>query len=94
MKIKGTCRHCGRGFMIEQVAASGGRCPWCGKAFQNDYAAVLVDSLRDAEVAGNALENALEKLADLDPAFVLDGESITAAIHDHLDRIEKLHAGR
>jgi hypothetical protein len=80
--------------MIEQVAEGGGRCPWCGKPFQNDYAAVLVDSLRDAESAGNALENALEKLADLDPAFVLDPESILGGIHGHLDRLEKLHAGR
>ncbi len=94
MKIKGTCRHCGREFMVAQVAEDGGKCPWCGKPFQLDYAAVLVDSLRDAEAAGNTLESALERTADLHPAFVLDTESVLARIREHLERLEKLHAGK
>jgi len=59
VKIKGTCRRCGREFLVEQVIRNGGECPWDGKPFQADYAVVLVDSLRDAESAGNTLENAL-----------------------------------
>ena len=63
MKIKGTCRRCGREFLVEQVIQNGGRCPWDGKPFQADYAVVVVDSLRDAETSGNTLENALEKVS-------------------------------
>jgi hypothetical protein len=93
VKIKGTCRRCGREFLVEQVLENGGVCPWDGKPFQADYAAVLVDSLRDADSAGNTLENALEKIADLEPAFVLDIESVLAEIRGHLERLERSHGG-
>lgn len=92
MKIKGTCRRCGREFLVEQVLRNGGECPWDGKPFQPDYAVVLVDSLRDAEQAGSTLENALEKIADLEPDFVLDVDSVIATLRDHLERLERLHA--
>ena len=91
MKIKGTCRRCGREFLVEQVLRSGGECPWDGKPFQPDYAVVLVDTLRDAEQAGTTLENALEKAADLEPDFVLDMDSVLAIIRSHLERLEGLH---
>ena len=91
MKIKGTCRRCGREFLVEQVIRSGGRCPWDGKPFQADYAVVLVDSLRDAEAAGNTLENALEKVADIEPEFVLDIDSVIGRIREHLERLERTH---
>ncbi|HZD80644.1 MAG TPA: hypothetical protein VE646_11475 [Actinomycetota bacterium] len=91
MKIKGTCRHCGREFLAEQVVENGGRCPWDGRPFQADYAVVLVDSLRDAGNAGNTLENALEKIADLDPEFVLDVDSVLGQIRAHLERLESGH---
>ncbi len=94
MKIKGTCRRCGREFYVEQVIQNGGRCPWDGKPFQKDYAVVLVDALRDAENAGNTLENALEKLADLEPEFVLDEGSVLDDVHGHLERLERMHGVR
>lgn len=93
MKIKGTCRRCGREFLVEQVIANGGRCPWDGKPFQSDYAAVLVELLRKAEDAGGTLENALEKVADLEPEFVLDSGSVLTDIIAHLERLERLHGG-
>lgn len=89
MKIKGTCKRCGREFLVEQVIRNGGRCPWDGKPFQGDYAVVLVDALADAESAGNTLENALEKLADLEPEFVLDEASVLDQVRAHLDRLER-----
>lgn len=89
MKIKGTCTRCGREFLVEQVIENGGRCPWDGKPFQPDYAVVVVDSLRDAETAGNTLENALEKLADVEPEFVLDEGSVLDQIRAHLERLER-----
>ena len=91
MKIKGTCRRCGREFLVEQVIENGGRCPWDGKPFQADCAVVLVDSLRDAEAAGNTLENALEKVADIEPEFVLDIDSVIGRIREHLERLERTH---
>jgi hypothetical protein len=91
VKIKGTCRRDGREFLVEQVIENGGRCPWDGKPFQADYAVVLVDSLRDAEAAGNTLENALEKVADMEPEFMLDIDSVIGRIRDHLERLERTH---
>lgn len=93
MKIKGTCRRCGREFLIEQVLQSGGKCPWDGKPFQSDYAAVLVEALRAAEAAGSTLENALEKTADIDPAFVLHADSVLSLVRQHLERLEKAQGG-
>jgi hypothetical protein len=89
VKIKGTCKRCGREFLVEQVIENGGRCPWDGKPFQPDYAVVVVDSLRDADTAGNTLENALEKLADIEPEFVLDEASVLDQIRAHLERLER-----
>jgi hypothetical protein len=91
VKIKGTCRRCGRDFLLEQVLKNGGLCPWDGKPFQADYAVVLVDALRDADNAGNTLENALEKIADLEPEFVLDANSVLAEIRAHLERLERTY---
>jgi len=88
VKIKGTCRRCKREFFVEQALDNGGRCPWDGEPFQAHYAAVLVESLRAAEAAGNNLENALEKIADMGPDFTLDKESVIAKVNRNLDRLE------
>ena len=94
MKIKGTCRRCGRDFLVEQVLQNGGVCPWDGKPFQPDYAVVLVEALRDAENAGNTLENALEKIADLEPEFVLHPDTVLDEQRGHLERLERVHGDR
>ena len=88
MKIKGTCRRDGREFLIEQVVENGGRCPWDGEPFQADYAATLVEALREADEAGNQLEESLDRIADLHPALVLDKESILAGLRANLERLE------
>jgi hypothetical protein len=87
VKIKGTCRVCGRDFLAEQVIENGGHCPWDGQPLQPDYAAVLVEGLREAEAAGTALEHALEKVADLNPAFDIDEGSVLGMIRWHVDRL-------
>jgi hypothetical protein len=94
VRIKGTCRRCGREFLVEQVVQNGGSCPWDGKPFQPDYAAVLVEALREAERAGNNLENALQKIADLEPAFVLDAGTVLDEQRADLERLERLHGER
>jgi hypothetical protein len=93
VKIKGTCRRCGREFLVEQVLENGGLCPWDGRPFQPNYAVVLVDALRDAENAGGTLENALEKIADMEPEFVLDLDSVLRDLREHLERMERTHGG-
>ena len=88
MKIKGSCRRCGREFLVEQVVENGGRCPWDGEPFQPDYAATLVEALREADDAENQLEESLDRIADVHPAFVLDKESILASLRATLARLE------
>lgn len=88
MKIKGTCQFCTREFFVEQAIERGGHCPWCGRSFQKDYAAVLVDALRTAEAAGQTLENALEKLVEVHPWFELDRDSVAMKIEEYLAALE------
>jgi hypothetical protein len=76
VKIKGICKRCGREFFFEQAIASGGRCPWDGEPFNADYAVVLIEAMRDAEEAGSRLEQALEDIAALRPAFTVESASV------------------
>jgi hypothetical protein len=87
VKIKGTCKRDGREFLAEQVVAGGGACPWDGEPFQPDYAVTLVNALRDAEEAGTRLEQALEQIADINPEFSLDADSVLASLRSPLERI-------
>jgi hypothetical protein len=89
VKIKGTCRRCGRDVYAEQIIASGGRCPWDGEAFNANYAVVLVDALKAAEEAGSALELALEQVASLHPEFTLDRESVTGGVSSSIAQLSK-----
>lgn len=89
MKIKGTCKRDGREFFAEQVVDLGGECPWDGQPFNADYAAVLVESLREAERLGSELERALERVSSLNPAFTLDEESVLGALRNQLGRFHR-----
>jgi hypothetical protein len=89
VKIKGTCKRCHREFLIEQAIANGGVCPWDGEPFSADYAVTLVDALREAAEHGSKFEHALESLADLHPAFVLDEDSVIANTRAQLARFSE-----
>ncbi len=89
MKIKGTCKRCGRTFMAEQVIDGGGTCPWDGEPFTADYAAVLVELLREVEAAGSRLERALDGIADVAPEFTLDAETVLGKLRNDLTRLEQ-----
>jgi hypothetical protein len=89
VKIKLTCQHCGRVVLVRQVVDNQGHCPWDGIAFQPNYTAVLVEDLQRAEVAGDALEGALERIAGYEPSFVIDEESLLGRIRAALDELEK-----
>jgi hypothetical protein len=84
VKIRGTCQNCGKDFFVQQVRQSGGHCPNCGLAFQPHYTAVLVEGLEIAEAAGSTLESALEKLAGMGPALVVDEQSVLGDVTAHL----------
>jgi hypothetical protein len=89
VKIKGTCKRDGREFMIDQVIGSGGACPWDGEPFENDYAVVLVDSLRDAQKHAGLLVESLEKVAALRPDLTIQPESVLGPIRAQLARLEQ-----
>jgi hypothetical protein len=89
VKIKGTCKRDGREFFVEQVVDLGGECPWDGQPFNADYAATLVESLREAERLGSELERALERVASLHPAFTLDEDSVLGALRNELGRFHR-----
>jgi hypothetical protein len=93
VKIRGTCKRDGRDFFVEQVVDLGGECPWDGQPFNADYAAVLVESLRDAERAGSELERALERVASLHPAFTLDDETVLGDLRRQLRRMQLVPHG-
>jgi len=76
VKIKLFHPVCGREILAQQVLQTGGHCPWDGKPFNKDYTAVLAEALETAESAGGVLENALEKIAGMDPAFIIENESV------------------
>ncbi len=92
MKIKGTCAHCGRDLLAEQVAGARGHCPWCGAAFTRDYTANLARALQQAEVAGEALRDALETIADIEPALELDEDSVLEPLREMLHSQRRRHA--
>ena len=89
MRIKGTCKRCGREFLADQVIDDGGRCPWDGEPFTADYALVLVDALRAAQAFGTKLERALEEVADIHPAFTLDRDSVLGALDRSIASLEQ-----
>jgi hypothetical protein len=89
VKIKGTCKRDQREFMVEQVVASGGECPWDGEPFQSDYAVTLVNALREAEEAGSKLEQALEQVADLRPEFTLQADTVLGSLKASIERLEQ-----
>lgn len=93
MKIRGTCANCGREFLPEQVIDAGGHCPWCGKAFNRDYTALLVQALRQVDQAGDALEAALKDIASIeDLAMDVDEESVIEPLRDALRAIRRRRA--
>jgi hypothetical protein len=78
---------CGRQVLVRQILDSGGHCPWDGKAFNSDYTAVLAEALEAAEESGGVLENALEKIAGMEPSFRIEPDSIIRPLTDQVDAV-------
>lgn len=92
MKIKGTCGNCGKDFLAEQVVDGHGHCPWCGRAFTRDYTANLMKAMQAADVAGDVFVDALQEIADLQPAFELDESEVVEPILEALRAQRRRHA--
>jgi hypothetical protein len=94
VKIKLYHDVCGRELLVQQVLETGGHCPWDGLPFEKDYTALLAEALEVVENAGNVLENALEKIAGMEPALTIDRDSVLAGIEDELEQINDRDHGR
>lgn len=94
MKIKVFHTLCGREVLLQQILQTGGHCPWDGKPFSKDYTAVLAEALEAAESAGNVLENALEKIAGMDPDMTIDRDSVLGQIQVYIDSLGQRPRGR
>lgn len=93
MKIKGTCRNCGRDMLVQQIVDAGGHCPWCGRAFNRDYTSILVKSLQQAEESGDRFQDALEQIAEIeDLGLSLDPESMVAPLREALRTMRRRRA--
>jgi hypothetical protein len=93
VRIRGTCANCGREFLPEQVVAAGGHCPWCGKAFNRDYTAMLVEQIQRADQAGDILQDALEQIAAIEElAMEIDEESVLEPLREALRAIKRRRA--
>jgi hypothetical protein len=89
VKIKVIHTECGREILVRQVLETGGHCPWDGKAISKDYTAVLAEALETSENAGGVLENALEKIAGMNPAMTIDRESLLGGIEEPIDQLNR-----
>jgi predicted Zn-ribbon and HTH transcriptional regulator len=93
VKIRGTCANCGREFLPEQVIDAGGHCPWCGKAFNRDYTALLVQALRQADQAGDDLEAALKDMASIEElAMDIDEDSVLEPLREAFRTLRRRRA--
>jgi hypothetical protein len=93
MRIRGTCANCGREFLPEQLIEAGGHCPWCGKAFNRDYTSLLIQALRQADEAGEALEAALKDIGSIEElAMEIDDESVLEPLREALRTIRRRRA--
>ena len=94
MKIKIVHDECGREMLVQQILEAGGHCPWDGKPFNKDYTAVLAETLERAESAGGVLDNALEKIAAMEPSFKIVRDSVIGPLEAHLERLNAREEAR
>jgi len=87
VKIKLVHDVCGREVLVPQILDNEGHCPWDGKPFTRDYTANLVESLQATEIAGTALEAALDRVAGFEPSFVLEATTVLGPLQEQLSRL-------
>jgi hypothetical protein len=88
LKIKVIHKECGRESLVQQILETQGHCPWDGLPFNSDYTALIAEALETAENAGSVLENALEKISDMEPAMAFDRDSLIAPLEGKINRLD------
>jgi hypothetical protein len=83
----------GREFLVSQVIDAHGHNPWTGAPLSNEYTAVLAEGLEAVEIAGTALESALDRIIGMAPDLRIEPETLVGPIRDRLDRVNGLARG-
>ena len=77
----------GREFLVAQVIESHGHNPWTGQPLTREYNAVLAEGLVALEIAGSAMEAALDRITGMAPELRIEPETILAPLRERLDRL-------
>ena len=93
MKITLRDRESGREFLVGQVIDSHGHNPWTGQPLSKEYTAVLAEGLSAVEIAGTALEDALDRIIGMAPELELEADTVLAPIRERLDRLNAAAQG-
>jgi len=75
MKIEAKCGTCDRTFLLSQIGPESdapGRCPFCGARFARYYSSVLVEAVREGELAVARAVQVLGRLQSMETGFEID----------------------
>jgi hypothetical protein len=95
MKIEATCDTCGRRFLLSQIGPDSdapGRCPFCGARFARHYSTVLMDAVRDAELAATSFVQILGRLQAMETGFDIDVERLLRDLNEQVRAHEERRA--
>lgn len=87
MKIEATCDTCGRTFVLSQIGPDSdapGRCPFCGARFARHYSSVLVEAVRDAELAATSFVQIIGRLQAMETGFEIDIEGLLSNVAEQV----------
>lgn len=87
MKITLYDRESGREFLVRQVVDSHGHNPWTGRPLSNEYTAILGEGLEAVEIAGTALQDALDRIIGMAPDLMIESESLIGPLRERVDRL-------
>ena len=93
MRIQARCHTCGRTFLLSQIGPDSdapGRCPFCGARFARHYSTVLVDAVRDAELAATSFVHILGRLQAMETGFDIDIDRVLSEVAEQV----RAHEGR
>lgn len=95
MKIEAHCQTCGRRFLLSQIGPDSdapGRCPFCGARFARHYSTVLVDAVRDAELAATSFVQIVGRLQAMETGFDIDIDGLLAEVAEQVRAHERREA--
>ena len=92
MKIEAKCNTCDRTFLLSQIGPDSdapGRCPFCGTHFARHYTSVLMEAVRDAELAAQRFVSALGRVQAMETGFELDIEAVLKGVGEQVRAHER-----